>query len=374
MNEDDTQQQQQFTAFLDELEQLFLKHDIKSVSTYNNGIIFRRPKEEDWLFDFWTDETSYTWASVRKYKPVEPKSNDADLESVLDEIMTEPKSAPLIPLSDRPKTLETPGSISLSERLIQKTIDELTAKYDIEISSPEPEFETVELDEPKTSVDRAIEQAMQPETAVAEVEVEINPKIEEYINDLADRLYKTAKEMNFPKNTLGEYWTHPKVVFAVKKAGFNESAYTIISANTTYWNRLAERMKYVEALDKQAETTAEITQAEPKVPVTTTAENEEPKHKIETFCTDSPLGTWTTHYADYKDSVYIDSDKGRTAICNKILNWLLIFSRMHPELRNAPTRADLFTILNERFKQCESFQFKWYEFLVEVSYKTPIED
>ena len=366
MNEYYTQQQQQFTAFLDELEQLFLKHDIKTCSAYNNGIIFRRPKEEDWLFDFWTDETSYTWPSVRKYKPTEPKSNDVDLESALDEIMAEPKSAPLIPLTEKPRTPETPGSISLSERPIQKTIDDLTAKYDIEISSPEPEFETVELDEPKTAVDRAIEQAMQPESAVAEVEAEINPKIEEYINDLADRLYKTAKEMNFPKNTLGAYWTHPKVVFAVKKAGFNESAYTIISANTNYWNRLAERMKYVEALDKQ-------TAVEPETE-TVKAEIEEPKHKIETFCTDSPLGTWTTHYADYQDSVYIDSDKGRSAICNKILNWLLIFSRMHPELKNAPTRADLFMILNERFKQCESFQFKWYEFIVDVSYSTPIED
>lgn len=372
MNEHYTQQQEQFTSFLDELEQLFLNHNINSVSTYNNCLILRRPHDEDWLFDYWTDTDSFVWPSVRKYKKAVQQSDDT-LEEDLDEILEEPTSTPLIPLTEKPRTPEVENSISLSERPVQRTIDDLTAKYDIEISSTEPEFETVELDEPKIAVDRAIEQAMQPETAVADTEAEINPKIEECINDLADRLYKTAKEMNFPKNTLGAYWTHPKVVFAVKKAGFNESAYTIISANTNYWNRLAERMKYVEALDKQAEAEPEVETVKAETSAVT-AEIEEPKHKIETFCTDSPLGTWTTHYADYKDSVYIDSDKGRTAICGKIYNWLLIFSRIHPELKNAPTKADLFTILNERFKQCESFQFKWYEFIVDVSYSTPIED
>lgn len=365
MNEYYTQQQQQFTSFLDELEQLLIKHKINSVSAYNNCLIFRRPEDADWLFDFWTDTDSFVWPSVRKYKLAETKSDtDTPLASDLDEIMNEPTSAPLIPLTEKPRTPKSENSISLSERPVQKTIDDLAAMYDIEISSPPQTFETVEVDEPKTAIDKAIEQAMQPETAVAEVEAKINPKIDEYINDLAERLYKTAKEMGFPKHVPGHYWTHPRVVSAVKKAGFNESAYTIISANTTYWNKLAACIKSIELTDKQrTETTSEVSTAEKVV------SNE----KIETFCTDSPLGTWTIHYADYKDSVYLDSDKGRLAICNKIVNWLIIFSRLHPELKNAPTRSDLVKILDEHFKAKKDFNFKWYGFSVDVFYKTPIE-
>lgn len=71
--------------------------------------------------------------------------------------------------------------------------------------------------------------------------------------------------------------------------------------------------------------------------------------------------------------MYIDSGKGRTAIIGKVHNWLLIFSRMHPELKNAPTKANIIATFTENYDKHQSFRYKWYEFVVDVSYSTPIE-
>lgn len=399
MNNYYTQQQQQFTAFLDELEQLFLKHDIKSVSTYNNCLIFRRPEEADWLFDYWTNTESFVWPSVRKYKKVVQQSDDT-LEDDLDEIMSESeeeiteklkaKCTELIPLTERPKAPDIPGSISLSDRpeIVTPTVEPLADKPILEGTIIVPEATVIRTDPTGTETlsvttikakTQETTHDNKQDTAIVEdwdtakqeqVEQEINPKINEYINDLADKLYAEAKARDFPKNTLGEYWTHPAVVRAVKQNGFNESAYLIISANTTYWHMLAERMKLVELLDKQQNEPKSTKTAET---VEAPLEETEPVAHMETFSTDTIFGTWTVHYSDYKDSVYLDSDKGRTAIGSKVHNWMLIYSRMHPELKNAPTRADIYKTLSENFDKRQNFRYKWYEFVVDVSYSTPIE-
>ena len=147
----------------------------------------------------------------------------------------------------------------------------------------------------------------------------------------------------------------------------------IISANTRYWHMLAERMKEVEQLDKQQNKQANIAKSVVSDKIAEAVSEIEPVSHMETFSTDTILGTWTIKYSDYPESVYLDSKKGIDSICSKAYNWLLIYSRMHPELSPFPTRAMLCAALKDNMKRKKSFSYKWYEFMLDVSYSTPIE-
>lgn len=340
------EQQKQYTEFLNELDALFRKHNIEHVYATDSTIHLSRSAYDTWTFGSWIIRNDGT----RRY--TRPGISEYIIDSVGTEI-----SATVEPLVDEPALK---GTIIVPEATVIKT--DPTGTETLSVT-------TIKADMQETTHDAAVVETWDA-AKQEQVEQEINPKINEYINDLADKLYAEAKARNFPKNTLGEYWTHPAVVRAVKQNGFNESAYLIISANTTYWHRLADRMKLVELLDKQ--------QNEPKSTKTTETvetptEETEPVAHMETFSTDTIFGTWTVHYNDYKDSVYIDSNKGRTAIIGKVHNWMLIFSRMHPELKNAPTKANISETFTENFDKQQSFRYKWYEFVVDVSYSTPIE-
>lgn len=317
------EQQKQYTEFLNELDALFRKHDIEHVYATDSTIHLSRNAYDTWTFGSWILRNDGT----RRY--TRPGITEYILDSVDTEVL-----ATVEPLVDEPQTQSEPveNTVTVSDTTISETVETWdTAKQE-------------------------------------QVEQEINPKINEYINDLADKLYAEAKARNFPKNTLGEYWTHPAVVRAVKQNGFNESAYLIISANTTYWHMLAERMKEVEQLDKQQTKQENTTKSLVSGKIAEAVVKTEPVAHMETFSTDTVLGTWTIHYSDYKDSVYLDSGKGRAAIISKVHNWMLIFSRMHPELKNAPTRANIDNTFTENFNKRQSFRYKWYEFVVDVSY------
>lgn len=340
MTEQYKQQQKQLTQFLEELDVLLRKHKIEHVYANESTIYLSCGGYNTWTFGSWIMRDNGT----RRY--TRPGISEYCLNTDSNSTETHTDTTSLV-----------------SDTEVLATVEPLV---DEPVTPPEPIKNTVTvLDNASTKTVETWDTAKQ-----AQVEQEINPKIEEYINDLADKLYAEAKARNFPKNTLGAYWTHPAVVRAVKQNGFNESAYLIISANTTYWNALAERMKLVEQLDKQQNRPDVIKTVET---IETPTENIEPVAHMETFSTDTILGTWTVHYSDYKDSVYIDSDKGRAAIIGKVHNWMLIFTRMHPELKNAPTRWNIEDTFNENFDKHQSFRYKWYEFSVDVSYSVPIE-
>lgn len=340
------EQQKQYTEFLNELDALFRKHGIEHVYANDSTIHLSRSAYDTWTFGSWimrNDGTRrYTRPGITEYILDSVETANSITETHTETASTESDTEVLAivePLVDEPQTQSEPveNTVTVSDTTISETVETWdTAKQE-------------------------------------QVEQEINPKINEYINDLADKLYAEAKARNFPKNTLGEYWTHPAVVRAVKQRGFNESAYLIISANTTYWHMLAERMKEIEQLDKQQDKPDLIEPTETTETVETLTVKTEPVEHMETFSTDTVLGTWTVHYSDYKDSVYIDSGKGRTAIINKVHNWMLIFSRMHPELKNAPTKANIIATFTENYNKQQSFRYKWYEFVVDVSYSTPLE-
>ena len=362
------EQQKQYTEFLDELDALFRKHKIEHVYANDSTICIARGAYDTWSFGSWimrNDGTRrYTRPGISEYslntvdtdsnitetsKESVPLVSDAEVSAIVEPLVNEPVLTATVPVPE--------ATVIRTDPTGTKTLSVTTIKADIQDNIQDNMQDTAVVENWDTVKQEQAEQ-------------EINPKIDEYINDLADRLYKEAKARNFPKNTLGEYWTHPAVVRAVKQSGFNESAYLIISANTTYWHRLADRMRLVELLDKQ--------QNEPKLTKTTetietSTEESEPVAYMETFSTDTIFGTWTVHYSDYKDSVYIDSDKGRTAIISKVHNWMLIFSRMHPELKNAPTKANISETFTENFDKHQSFRYKWYEFVIEVTYDVPIE-
>lgn len=352
------EQQKQYTEFLNELDALFRKHNIEHVYVNDSTICLSRSAYDTWTFGSWTmrnDGTRrYTRPGITEYIL---DSVDVDVDVDVDVEV----SATVEPLVDEPVLT---GTVVVPEATVIRT--DPTGTETLSVT-------TIKADRQETTQDNKQDTAVVEtwDTAKQEqVEQEINPKINEYINDLADKLYAEAKARNFPKNTLGEYWTHPAVVRAVKQNGFNESAYLIISANTTYWHMLAERMKEVEQFDKQQN---EPKSTETTETVKTPTEETEPVEHMDTFSTDTIFGTWTVHYSDYKDSVYIDSGKGRTSIINKVHNWMLIFSRMHPELKNAPTKANISETFTENFDKQQSFRYKWYEFVVNVSYSTPIE-
>ena len=333
------EEQKQFMSFLNELEQLFDKYDIDCVFATQDTkqIKFRKASGKSWYFyEYGTD-----FHEVHKF--LFP-CVDSYVTGKRDNIVTEPV-----------KKEEAPT-------VAPAVIEPLENK-------PEPIKEDNMEDNTQAMGNLSYSEEAEPELT----EQEINPKIEEYINDLADRLYATAKSMGFPKNVLGEYWTHPKVVMSVKKAGFNEQAYMIISANTTYWHKLADRMKLVELLDKQQEEQKEQATepiAKEELPVVKAEEDVTP---IDSYSTDIPVGTWTIKYSDYPESVYLDSKKGIDSICSKAYNWLLIYTRMHPELSPFPTRAMLCTALKDNMKKKQSFSYKWYEFVLEVNYDEPLE-
>ena len=340
------EQQKQYTEFLNELDALFRKHNIEHVYATDSTIHLSRSAYDTWTFGSWIIRNDGT----RRY--TRPGISEYIIDSVDTEI-----SATVEPLVDEPALK---GTIIVPEATVIKT--DPTGTETLSVT-------TIKADMQETTHDAAVVETWDA-AKQEQVEQEINPKINEYINDLADKLYAEAKARNFPKNTLGEYWTHPAVVRAVKQNGFNESAYLIISANTTYWHRLADRMKLVELLDKQQNKPNSIETTEI---VETSTVKTEPVEHMETFSTDTIFGTWTVHYSDYKDSVYIDSGKGRTAIISKVHNWMLIFSRMHPELKNVPTKANISETFTENFDKHQSFRYKWYEFVIEVTYDVPIE-
>lgn len=340
------EQQKQYTEFLNELDALFRKHNIEHVYATDSTIHLSRSAYDTWTFGSWILRNDGT----RRY--TRPGITEYILDSVDSEV-----SATVEPLVEEP---EMKGTIIVPEATVIRT--DSTGTETLSVT-------TIKADKQEPTQDAEVVETW--DTAKQEqLEQEINPKINEYIYDLADKLYQEAKARNFPKNTLGEYWTHPAVVRAVKQNGFNESVYMIISANTRYWHMLAERMKEVEQLDKQQNGPDSIAATET---VETSTVETEPVAHMETFSTDTIFGTWTVHYSDYKDSVYIDSGKGRTAIINKVHNWMLIFSRMHPELKNAPTKANIIATFTENYNKQQSFRYKWYEFIVDVSYSTPIE-
>lgn len=367
MSLDYLSEQSQFREFMFELDRLFVKYNIDNVYVVNNAIQFQRGDEDGWFFGSWLLRKD----GVRRFSRPGINENrfsqvSADMYAVHADTVREGDT----------KTAVAPATV---EPLVNEPV--LTAAV------PVPEATVIRTDPTGTetlsvtTIKADIQDNIQ-DTAVVEnwdtakqeqAEQEINPKIDEYINDLADKLYAEAKARNFPKNTLGEYWTHPAVVRAVKQNGFNESAYLIISANTTYWHRLAERMKEVEQLDKQQTKQENTTKSVVSDKIAEAVAEIEPVAHMETYSTDTVLGTWTIHYSDYKDSVYLDSGKGRAAIISKVHNWMLIFSRMHPELKNAPTRANIDNTFTENFNMKQSFRYKWYEFVVDVSYSTPIE-
>ena len=364
MTEQYKQQQEQLTQFLDELDALFRKHNIEHVYANDSTICLSRSAYDTWTFGSWilrNDGTRrYTRPGISEYclDSVDTDTNITETNTDNDSLVSDTEVlATVEPLVDEPVLNST---VIVPEATVIRT--DSTGTETLSVT-------TIKADSQKTTQGAAVIETW--DTAKQEqVEQDINPKIEEYINDLADKLYAEAKARNFPKNTLGAYWTHPAVVRAVKQNGFNESAYLIISANTTYWNALAERMKLVEQLDKQQNKPESI---KPVEIVEIPTEKIEPIAHMETFSTDTVLGTWTVHYSDYKDSVYIDSGKGRAAIISKVHNWMLIFTRMHPELKNAPTRWNIEDTFNENFDKHQSFRYKWYVFSVDVSYSVPIE-
>ena len=362
------EQQKQYTEFLNELDALFRKHNIEHVYATDSTLHFSRSTYDTWTFGSWimrNDGTRrYTRPGISEYSLNSVDTDSSNTETNTETASTESDTevlATVEPLVDEPvltATIAVPkATIIRTDPTGTETLSVTTIKADMQDNTQDNMRNTAVVEDWDTAKQEQVEQ-------------EINPKIDEYINDLADRLYKEAKARNFPKNTLGEYWTHPAVVRAVKQSGFNESAYLIISANTTYWHMLAERMKEVEQRDKQQNKPDSV---EPTVPVETPIEQAEPVVHMETFSTDTIFGTWTVHYNDYKDSVFIDSGKGRAAIISKVHNWMLIFSRMHPELKNAPTKANISETFTENFDKQQSFRYKWYEFVVDVSYSTPIE-
>ncbi len=349
MTEQYKQQQKQLTQFLDELDALFRKHNIEHVYANDSTICLSRSAYDTWTFGSWilrNDGTRrYTRPGISEYC-LNNTETHTDNDSLVSDTEVKATVEPLVGEPVTEPTITEPDKYDRSYLEYLKSLSKQNNKQD-----------TAAVETWDTAKQEKAEQ-------------DINPKIEEYINDLADKLYAEAKARNFPKNTLGAYWTHPAVVRAVKQNGFNESAYLIISANTTYWNALAERMKVVEQLDKQQNKPESI---KPVETVEISTEKIEPVAHMETFSTDTILGTWTVHYSDYKDSVYIDSGKGRAAIISKVHNWMLIFTRMHPELKNAPTRWNIEDTFNENFDKHQSFRYKWYEFSVDVSYSVPIE-
>lgn len=336
------EQQKQYTEFLNELDALFRKHNIEHVYVNDSTICLSRSAYDTWTFGSWimrNDGTRrYTRPGITEYILDSVETANSITETHTETAPTESDtevSAIVEPLVDEPQTQSEPveNTVTVSDTTISETVETWdTAKQE-------------------------------------QVEQEINPKINEYINDLADKLYAEAKARNFPKNTLGEYWTHPAVVRAVKQSGFNESAYLIISANTTYWHMLAERMKEVEQFDKESIVTKPETAEQPVKTEPVVIEKVEP---IESYSTDSPFGTWTVKYSDYPESVYLDSKKGRDSICSKAYNWLLIYTRIHPELSPFPTRAMLNEALSSNMQKKQSFNYKWYEFVIEVTYDIPI--
>ena len=340
------EQQRQYIEFLNELDALLRKHNIEHVYATDSTIHLSRSAYDTWTFGSWILRNDGT----RRYT-----------RPGISEYCVNTETAPTKPDTEVAFTFPTKSDTEVSAT-VEPLVDEPPTQ-------PEPVETTI------TAADTTISETVETwDTAKQEqITQEINPKIDEYINDLADKLYAEAKVRNFPKNTLGEYWTHPAVVRAVKQSGFNESAYLIISANTTYWHRLADRMKLVELLDKQQSKPENTAKSEVADKVAEAVAKTEPVAHMETFSTDTVFGTWTIHYSDYKDSVYLDSGKGRAAIINKVHNWRLIFSRMHPELKNAPTRASISETFTENFDKHQSFRYKWYEFVVNVSYSTPLE-
>ena len=353
MSQDYIEQQKQFTEFLDELDALFRKHKIEHVYATDSTIHLSCSAYDTWTFGSWilrNDGTRrYTRPGITEYIL---DSVDTEVSATVEPLVNEPVLTATVPVPE--------ATVIRTDPTGTETLSVTTIKADRQETTQDNKQDTAVVETWDTAKQEQIEQ-------------EINPKINEYINDLADKLYAEAKVRNFPKNTLGEYWTHPAVVRAVKQNGFNESAYLIISANTTYWHMLAERMKEVEQLDKQQTKQENTTKSVVSDKIAEAVAKTEPVAHMETFSTDTVLGTWTIHYSDYKDSVYLDSGKGRAAIISKVHNWMLIFSRMHPELKNAPTRANIDNTFTENFNMKQSFRYKWYEFVVDVSYSTPLE-
>lgn len=322
------EQQKQYAEFLNELDALLRKHNIEHVYATDSTIYLSRSAYDTWTFGSWiirNDGTRrYTRPGISEYCLNTVDTDSSNTETASTESDTE-VSATVELLVDEPMTAST---------------------------TPEPVIENSE----RTTVPDNKQEVVLSES-------DIKPELERYINDLAERIYNTAKDMGFPKIIPGNYWSHPKVINAVKQGGFNESAYTIIASNGTYWNEVIKRIKAIELTDKSQKTEPVVKQEVKKEPVTQT----------ETYSTDANVGIWTISSPDHPESVFLDSEKGRSTICSKAYGWFLIYTHMHPELKNAPTRANISETFTKNFEKRQSFRYKWYEFVVDVSYSTPIE-
>lgn len=339
------EQQKQYAEFLDELDALFRKHNIEHVYATDSTIHLSRSAYDTWTFGSWiirNDGTRrYTRPGISEYCLNTVDTDSSNTETAPTESDTE-VLATVEPLVDEPVTMPT----TMSEPVIENS-----------------ERTTVQ-DNPQVNVQVNPQDNVQDnKQEVILSESDIKPELERYISDLAERIYSTAKEMGFPKIIPGNYWSHPKVINAVKQGGFNESAYTIIASNGTYWNEVIKRIKAIELTDKPQK-------AEPVAKPEVT---KEPVTQTETYSTDAKVGIWTISSPDHPESVFLDSEKGRSTICNKAYGWFLIYTHMHPELKNAPTRANISETFTENFNKRQSFRYKWYEFVVDVSYSTPIE-
>lgn len=368
-------EQSQFREFMFELDRLFVKYHIDNVYVVNNSIQFQRGDDDGWFFGSWLlkkdgvrrfsrpgiNENRFNQCSAAMYAVHADAVKKSDTKNTI-------APATIEPLVEEP---ELKGTIVVPEATVIRT--DPTGTETLSVTKIKADIQDNKQDNMEDNKQVMGNLSYSEEAEPELIEQEINPKIEEYINDLADRLYTTAKSMGFPKNVLGEYWTHPKVVMAVKKAGFNESAYMIISANTTYWHKLAARMKEVEMRDKEQNKQENTAKSVVAAKVAEAVAELEPVSHMETFSTDTILGTWTIKYSDYPASVYLDSKKGIDSICSKAYNWLLIYTRMHPELSPFPTRAMLCEALKDNMKRKKSFSYKWYEFALEVDYNEPIE-
>lgn len=345
MSQDYLEEQKQFHDFMCELDQLFVKYSIDDVYVVNNAIQFQRGDYDGWFFGSWLIKKDgvrrFSRPGINEYRFDQITANtDITYADTLIKSDVEPTVAPEInkPLIYKPMTVHT-ATIPTAHTTLSESVIENRERTTVQ------DNRSVNVQEVVLS------------------ESDIKPELERYISDLAERIYSTAKEMGFPRIIPGNYWSHPKVINAVKQDGFNESAYTIIASNGTYWNEVIRKIKAIELTDKPQK-------AEP---IAKPDIKKEPVTQTETYSTDAKFGIWTISSPDHPESVFLDSEKGRSTICNKAYGWFLIYTHMHPELKNAPTRANISETFAENFNKQQSFRYKWYEFVVDVSYSTPIE-
>ena len=197
MTQEYLEQQKQYTEFLNELDALFRKHNIEHVYATDSTIYLSRSAYDTWSFGSWVmrnDGTRrYTRPGITEYL-LESVDTDSSItatntETAPTESDTE-VSATVEPLVDEP---ELKGTIIVPKATVMRT--DPTGTETLSVT-------TIKADTQETTQDTAAVAETWDTAKQEQVEQEINPKINEYINDLADKLYAEAKARNFPKNTL----------------------------------------------------------------------------------------------------------------------------------------------------------------------------